>query len=990
MTSDDGGGGASGARAATPARRELALAAAVLALAVAATLWRPIAHVRTHTLGSWDYLAQSSSLTRVGERGTYANAQLTDPVRQMLPWSRYAAEEVRSGRVPLWNPLDGCGVPLFANYQSGLLSVFNLPFYVLPLKAAALASAALKLVVAGLAAFAFLRALERSFAASLFGACAYALAGFHLVCIQHPHVGVMALFPAALYCAERALRSIEAGGARARSTLRALAGLSLALALMATAGHPEPLIASGAVLALYCTWRTAGLAARRRAPLGRAASAAAALIGAGALGAALAAVQWLPFLEYYAESELSDVGDRLGPALQVAELPLQVFPLLFGAPMDGDWLTSQAPWPTFQDASSFHAGAIALCFALTAFALREARRRGAFWCLLLLIEIPIVYDVGRTTDLARAVLFESLPAMRLHAPWLIALAALAAHAFDAWRERAASRGLRGLAPLFAAALVFQIGAAVAARESVSALASSLELDPERCWRVAGEHVRHVSVAFGAGFAGAALALAGGSKGMRAAGLALALAAHVATTGFALGHYAPAVEDRFVFPRTDAVERVRAEVGGERVLFLTTDHLTPNVNLAYRLGTVTSYDAVEIGALRELADRSFGIQSYVGATLRASPQALALFGVRYVTARSDWLPIGTQFAIPSSARGDCDPYLRYEAIGAPPGKAGRIAVGREGVRQEFRAEVEGFDGLALRWMSDARGLDARIEAHLVDLDLACTVQVERFTLRDEREVPHRARESVLRFGPIAGSTGRRFALDVRRLDAGGGSPELVRFGAASRPGLAADGDDLDGGAGRFEGWRLFDRGEPTHGRIVLDLSGSTPFTPLARVGEQTLFRHEAGRGRAWIVGAAEIAESHAAALERVLDESFDPYRSVVLEEPHAAAREVAREPAGRVEWVADSPSSIALGTRSAAPGYLVLSHPYFTGWVARVDGERAPLLRANYAFSAVELPAGEHRVELAYEPRSVRIGLAITAAALFAWLALALRARRATV
>ncbi len=40
---------------------------------------------------------------------------------QFIPWRVLAAEIIKSGQLPLWNPLVGMGAPLLANYQSGLL-----------------------------------------------------------------------------------------------------------------------------------------------------------------------------------------------------------------------------------------------------------------------------------------------------------------------------------------------------------------------------------------------------------------------------------------------------------------------------------------------------------------------------------------------------------------------------------------------------------------------------------------------------------------------------------------------------------------------------------------------------------------------------------------------------------------------------------------------------------------------------------------------------
>src|SRR5690606_14540818 len=47
------------------------------------------------------------------------------PLLQFAPWWRYAAETLRAGELPLWNPLVGMGAPLLANYQTGLFYPSN-------------------------------------------------------------------------------------------------------------------------------------------------------------------------------------------------------------------------------------------------------------------------------------------------------------------------------------------------------------------------------------------------------------------------------------------------------------------------------------------------------------------------------------------------------------------------------------------------------------------------------------------------------------------------------------------------------------------------------------------------------------------------------------------------------------------------------------------------------------------------------------------------
>ena len=62
-------------------------------------------------------------------------------------------------------------------------------------------------------------------------------------------------------------------------------------------------------------------------------------------------------------------------------------------------------------------------------------------------------------------------------------------------------------------------------------------------------------------------------------------------------------------------------------------------------------------------------------------------------------------------------------------------------------------------------------------------------------------------------------------------------------------------------------------------------------------------------------------------------------------------------------------------FLCLSIPYMDGWKAYIDGEEAKLYRANTAFMGVEVPTGEHEIELRYWIPGLTIGLLMSGAGL---------------
>ncbi|MBN2506574.1 MAG: hypothetical protein JXQ71_07760 [Verrucomicrobia bacterium] len=74
--------------------------------------------------------------------------------------------------------------------------------------------------------------------------------------------------------------------------------------------------------------------------------------------------------------------------------------------------------------------------------------------------------------------------------------------------------------------------------------------------------------------------------------------------------------------------------------------------------------------------------------------------------------------------------------------------------------------------------------------------------------------------------------------------------------------------------------------------------------------------------------------------------------------------------------------------VVIAQTHYHPWQATVDGQRAPLWRANHAFQALEVPAGRHRVRLVYRDVRLLQGGLLTALTLVVCAALGWRSRSA--
>ncbi len=146
-------------------------------------------------------------------------------------------------------------------------------------------------------------------------------------------------------------------------------------------------------------------------------------------------------------------------------------------------------------------------------------------------------------------------------------------------------------------------------------------------------------------------------------------------------------------------------------------------------------------------------------------------------------------------------------------------------------------------------------------------------------------------------------------------------------------------------------------------------------------------RALIVTQADVVSDHADAWAAIHDPTFDPSQVVVLEQGGTpiAPTDAGTQGPKRVSFLHYGLNRLRLRVESGQGGWLVLSDVFYPGWRATVAGEPTPVLRANYTFRAVSVPAGGHPVEMWFAPRTWYVGLGIS---LGTWLALAAVALRA--
>lgn len=249
---------------------------------------------------------------------------------QFYPWESLAVRLARAGTWPLWNPYNGNGAPLLANYQSALLYPPNWLYLLVPVEHGMGWLAALHVAWAGLGMYAFLRQLGLSQFAALAGALAFEFSGYLIARLTFLSITcAVAWLPWLFWAVERLI---------IRQRVPAAAVLALVIGLELLAGHAQTAAYGLAGAACYGLWR---LVALWRAGEERAARKALALAFAGgALGVALAAAQIVPTVELLLESQRAGGVERefgLFYSLWPWHLLTAFVPGLFGTPAAGTY-----------------------------------------------------------------------------------------------------------------------------------------------------------------------------------------------------------------------------------------------------------------------------------------------------------------------------------------------------------------------------------------------------------------------------------------------------------------------------------------------------------------------------------------------------------------------------------------------------------------------------------------------------------------------------
>lgn len=132
-------------------------------------------------------------------------------------------------------------------------------------------------------------------------------------------------------------------------------------------------------------------------------------------------------------------------------------------------------------------------------------------------------------------------------------------------------------------------------------------------------------------------------------------------------------------------------------------------------------------------------------------------------------------------------------------------------------------------------------------------------------------------------------------------------------------------------------------------------------------------KAFLVGDYTVEANKQDVLDKIYSEDFNFKNNVILEkDPKIKTGE---GNVNEIKIIKYSRNKILLKTHSDTEKILVISDNFYPGWIAKINEKNTEIIRANYTFRAVAIPAGKNNIEIIYTPKSFIAGAIISIASI---------------
>ena len=154
-------------------------------------------------------------------------------------------------------------------------------------------------------------------------------------------------------------------------------------------------------------------------------------------------------------------------------------------------------------------------------------------------------------------------------------------------------------------------------------------------------------------------------------------------------------------------------------------------------------------------------------------------------------------------------------------------------------------------------------------------------------------------------------------------------------------------------------------------------PAGQQGQPVPVENPYAYGNAWFVDKVQYVNN--------ANEEIDALNDILPTETAIVDAKFKEQLKGVTEGYKDSLSTVRLTsyepnrliykTSSPKDGVVVFSEIYYPGWQATIDGQPVDIARADYILRAMNVPDGEHTIEMWFDPQSIHVTESIAYAAL---------------
>lgn len=183
------------------------------------------------------------------------------------------------------------------------------------------------------------------------------------------------------------------------------------------------------------------------------------------------------------------------------------------------------------------------------------------------------------------------------------------------------------------------------------------------------------------------------------------------------------------------------------------------------------------------------------------------------------------------------------------------------------------------------------------------------------------------------------------------------------------------------WELFAVRYVLLGTDTIPVLAENIGTETYRGERVDLHRLDSPRPFALLMYDYQVLDSDGFARALLADPNFDERTTVILaSEPQLEVSSESDD--GRVEFRSYAPERYIIDISTSENAILSLAQVDYPGWKAKIDGEPVDLIRAYGALTALPIEAGNHAVEIYFDPMSFKIG---TVLSLVTWIGLSILA-----